>query len=158
LEALQRGLRRTALLLVLLALTLAGLLTLKSYELRAQNQQIESQLRKAYLRLQPGAQSTGPVNLLLRAKLKELQQRRQALQGLQGLELLRALAQSQGPGAELQELEATSQGLFLRGRAASAAQAEELRKALQERFPRVELLGTETLPDGQVAFRLKVSR
>jgi type II secretory pathway component PulL len=155
-ERVKRSLRLAALGAVLLALVLAGDLSLKAHAFKRDAARLEAQIMESYRTAFPSEKPASAQGLgyKMRARLSQLRAEDEALTGVDPLAVLMELQGAGLKGAVLREISMEKEVLVLKGEAATLSQVEHARSRLGELYPEVNLTGTGQSARDKVDFTI----
>lgn len=142
-EKSARGLRTSAVLLMLILLLLFSFASLKVLVLKKDNRRISEEMRKTYTSLFPGDKKVVDELLQLKSHMKELEEKEEAFVGIAPLEVLLMLAQVQKQGVALSEVSIDRELIVLKGECPSLSDVQVLKKDLEEAFIDVTISDTK---------------
>jgi len=155
-EEMKRSLRLASVLSALILLVFSATLGLRIYDLKKERAAIDSRMRRSYRQIigQDPPAGASP-STILRAKTRELEERRNFLKGLPALDIMKTLTGKRPPAILFNEIEMTRERITLRGEAPTIAEVEGLKTQMAGEFREAQVVETRTSGD-KVTFTLSL--
>jgi len=155
-EELKRSLKLSAILSALILVLFSATLGLKIYGLNRERAGLDSNVRRSYRQMMGQDPPAGASpSAILKAKTRELLERKKFLSGLPALDIMKSLTAQRPEAITFNEIEMTGERITVRGEAPSIAEVEGLKGEMAGEFSEAQVVETRTSAD-KVTFTLSL--
>ena len=153
-ERINKSLRITAVLLILVALVVSSDILFKVISTRTEIAHLKKEMRRTYQDIFPGEKNIMNELYQLKSHMKELTNKADAFLGVSPLALLSKLSAVDMHGAVINEITVDKNHISLRGEAQSLSDIQKLQDRLKQVFDGVNISDSKASAQGRMMFTI----
>jgi hypothetical protein len=153
-EKINRSLKITAVILVLVALAVSSDMLFKVISTRSEIEHLRNEMRKTYQEIFPGEKNIMNELYQLKSHMKELTNKADVFIGVSPLAVLSKLSMVDLQGAVIDEVAMDKNNISLRGEAQSLSDIQKLQDRLKQVFDGVSISDSKASAQGRMMFTI----
>ena len=155
-EKFKKGLRVTAVLLLVLLVFIGIFSTMRLMAVKKEGKELSGQMQAIYRKVFPGEKKVIDVGRQFKGKYNTLKKKKDALAGISMLDILLEVALENNRAAKFHELNADGKNITVKGTASSFEDVEAIKNSFAKSFHKVKVSESSSGFDKKVAFTMQM--